>query len=116
MIGQYQRCEVCSEYAWTDKHTCAPQWDWRYFWTDTKAEDWIVGEIYARDEEDAAMKAAASYDTEDYPLTRGGEVTIEVRPTGTDDVTRYAARAESVPHYYVSQQPVPDPAQNGERP
>lgn len=98
----FRRCPTCKEFGWfgreRDNHRCAPEWSWRI--DDMHGPDeW--GTIHALDAEDAAVKAGEIYDTDEYSLLRGGEVTVFVRYKG-GEVTHWTVSGESVPKYYAT--------------
>lgn len=95
----YQRCKVCEEWGWTDKHSCPPIWEARIFETKWQ-EDWH--EVRANSPERAAQKFAEEYDCHgDYDILKRGSEEVEVRKQGEETITLVDISAESVPTYYA---------------
>lgn len=66
---------------------------------DLAEPDWRL--IRASDAESAALKAAEEYDQEDYPLSKGNSVVVEVRLPYAQEIEQFTCSAEIVPRYYA---------------
>jgi len=95
----YQKCQICNEYGWSDKHVCPPTWDC-YEADDPGARR----TVYASSAEYAAEKYAEQHDPElEYQImkdsTESNEET-EIVVVSTDDVEeRFLVSAEIVYQY-----------------
>lgn len=77
-----------------------PNWETNVIsWLGQSADDadWRI--FRASTAESAAIRAAEEYDSEDYPLLKGGDVVILVRLEGSTEVVRFRCTGESVPQY-----------------
>lgn len=97
----YVPCSVCGVLAWTSPtgvsgHCCSPLWGYRVDGFDGE-DEWT--EVRAFDAEEAAEKAAESYDECEYSLMKGGEIVVHVRNPKTGEVTRWRCIGETVPQY-----------------
>jgi hypothetical protein len=96
---------LCGQYDWHKNHRCPPEFEWHL-------DGWHVEDewetIRATDAEDAAERAAAIYDQDDYSLMRGNEVTILVRDPRTKEVTAWSCQGEAVPQYSATQIETPN--------
>lgn len=101
MALAYERCKKCDHWGFSDTHRCPPEFEWRC--ADYGDDEWR--ELFARDEDAAATKAAEKYDEEgEYHLIRdeSHSVMIQVRNPRTGKVLTYRCRGESVPQYHAS--------------
>lgn len=94
-MSDFDRCRTCGKMDWLNRHTCPPL---HYVRLAEPGEEWF--EVHARDEEEAAQKAAERLDEqyEDYRIaSRGEEVIVEVAPCPDpepSEVKRFAVYGE----------------------
>ena len=95
-------CLTCKAFAVNlEYHKCPPQWEVVFGNTVEEGIDYGVTVIYARDEEDAAEKAADEYDcvAGEYCILQAGEATAWARMLGSTAWTKLVIYGESVPQY-----------------
>jgi hypothetical protein len=98
-----ERCPICGEYGFSDRHRCPPVWyaqvsedDVHY--SDDEDED--MGRVYAHHAKEAAEKFAAHWDRLEPILFDGEELRILVAPDNArDQVREFIVSALMFPRY-----------------
>ena len=94
----YQRCEICGEYGWSDRHICPPTWE--CYEADGSS---YRRTIYARDAAEAAEKYAEQIDPElEFCIMKGAtedNEETEVVVVTKDGEERFLVSAEIVYRY-----------------
>lgn len=95
-------CEKCRDYVFNNEHICSPQWKVFFPEFDPKLEDDYL--VYARDAEEAAIKACNEYDCYgEYMIIKncGTDVVVET----IDGLKKFRVGAESIPTYFIEKGP-----------
>lgn len=104
MTQEYRRCDTCEEFGWFGGkfagHICKPKWEWRCN-SSHGPDEWEI--VRGRDAQEAAERAAESYDADDYSLLRGNEALIFVRDLRDQTMTQWNCSGETIPQYHASE-------------
>jgi hypothetical protein len=98
------KCSICGEYAWGDRHTCPPKWYCVYAdeYETIPNADCMIEEghkIYALDKEHAVIKFAERYQADSawYPH----EMSVLIMDKDEKYICKYVVNQEAMPSYWI---------------
>ncbi len=105
MSSGHERCPICSDWAWMERHRCAPIW---LVLDPEQSGEWEDAvKVYATDPEQAAEKWAQDEDVEsgEYSIVGGTDMAVQVRRLDEPDAAPvwWVVTGESIPTYRASE-------------
>ena len=98
-MSDFKKCCICKNYSWFPGHKCFPRW--KVFHKEYLGEDYDT--IYAIDYKEAAKEYGKLYDSGDYYILNGEEITIQVEPITGGERKTFIITGETEPIYYATE-------------